>query len=118
MDPRPRERLHVTDFRMGELLYLDLPLPQELRLGYLSERLLTDSVLLYGGRQTVGKLGGLWADLPLDLRLLIRRLIGEVAGTCIVSAQVFADVVLYKRRGRGQREFSQLAAIDLLKLAS
>ena len=27
VDSRPRERLHVTDFRMGELLYLDLPLP-------------------------------------------------------------------------------------------
>ena len=73
---------------------------------------------MYGGRQTVSKLRRLGADLPLDLRLLIRRLIGEVAGTCIVRAQVFAKVVLDKRRGRGQCEFSQLAAIDLLKLAS
>ena len=103
---------------MGELLYLDLPLTQELWTGYLSERLLTDSVLLYGRRQTVGKLRRLWADLPLDLRLLIRRLISEVAGTCIVRAQVFANVVLDKRRGRGQCVFSQLAASDLLKLTS
>ena len=52
---------------MGELLYLDLPLSQELWLGYLGERLLTDSVLsmVYGGRQTVGRLRRHRADLPL-----------------------------------------------------